>query len=280
MRALFGKHLKLQPLAKISSWRKVAVGGWDRPGDPTVYAFLDVEADPALKYITRCSEISGERVTLSHFAGRVVAEAFARHPEINCIVRWGALYAREDVSVFFQVATDKRGEDLSGIVIHEADRKQVSEIAREMNQKVRAIRRNQDPSYSRLKFLFGLLPGWAVRLAIKFSSFCLYRLNLWSPLFGTPKNSFGSVMITNIGSLGMTRGLAPLVPYSHVPMLFALGSIEKVPAVREGAIVAVSQITIGVTFDHRLIDGVVGAKMANVIREGFAKPESVLGMPN
>lgn len=273
------KHLNLRPVQKISSWRKVAIGGWARPGDPTVYAFLDVDAGPALEYIQRCGEVSGERVTLSHFTGRVIAEAFARHPEINCIVRWGRLYAREDVSIFFQVATDQRGEDLSGIVIREADKKSVSEIAREMNQKVQGVRTNNDASYARLKFLFGSLPGWAVRLVVNWSSFLLYGLNLWSPLLGTPKNSFGSVMITNIGSLGMTRGLAPLVPYSHVPMLFALGAVEDVPAVRGGKIDIVSQITIGVTFDHRLIDGVVGAKLARVVREAFASPEVVFGKP-
>ena len=261
----------------MSSWRKVAVSGWASPGDPTVYAFFDVDADGALDYVARCSKLSGERTTLTHFAGRVVAEAFKRHPEINCIARWGKLYVREDVSVFFQVATDIRGEDLSGVVIHRADEKSVSELATEMNLKVAAVRANEDKSYVRLKNLFSTLPAWAVKPVLNFSSFFLYALNIWSPLFGTPKNSFGSVMITNIGSLGMTRGLAPLVPYSHVPMLIALGAVEEVPVVRDGKIVAVRRITIGATFDHRMIDGVVGAKMAETIKKAFADPAGMLG---
>ncbi len=277
MSALFEKHLATKPLANMSSWRKVAVGGWDPPVDPSVYAFLDVDADPALAYIERCAKSSGERVTLTHFAGRVVAEAFKRHLEINCVVRGSRLYVREDVSVFFQVATDAKGEDLSGIVIHRADQKSVTEIAAEMNLKVAAVRSNQDQSYARFKKLFDTLPSWAVRHAINFSSFFMYRLNIWSPLFGTPKNSFGSVMITNIGSLGMSRGLAPLVPYSHVPMVIALGAVEEVAAVREGRVVPVRQITLGVTFDHRLIDGVVSAKMADIIKKAFANPEEIFG---
>ena len=277
MSALFEKHLATKPLANMSSWRKVALGGWAPPADPSVYAFLDVDADPALAYIERCAKNSGERVTLTHFAGRVVAEAFKRHPEINCVVRGSRLYVREDVSVFFQVATDAKGEDLSGIVIHRADQKSVAEIAAEMNLKVAAVRSNQDQSYARFKKLFDTLPSWAVRHAINFSSFFMYRLNIWSPLFGTPKNSFGSVMITNIGSLGMSRGLAPLVPYSHVPMVIALGAVEEVAAVREGRVVPVRQITLGVTFDHRLIDGVVSAKMANIIKKAFANPEEIFG---
>ena len=277
MSALFEKHLATKPLANMSSWRKVALGGWAPPADPSVYAFLEVDADPALAYIERCAKNSGERVTLTHFAGRVVAEAFKRHPEINCVVRGSRLYVREDVSVFFQVATDAKGEDLSGIVIHRADQKSVAEIAAEMNLKVAAVRSNQDQSYARFKKLFDTLPSWAVRHAINFSSFFMYRLNIWSPLFGTPKNSFGSVMITNIGSLGMSRGLAPLVPYSHVPMVIALGAVEEVAAVREGRVVPVRQITLGVTFDHRLIDGVVSAKMANIIKKAFANPEEIFG---
>lgn len=264
-------------MKNMSSWRRVAVSGWASPGDPSVYAFLDVDADAAIEYVARCRKVSGERVTLTHFIGRAVAEAFKRHPEINCIARWGRLYVREDISVFFQVATDDRGEDLSGVVIHRADEKSVSELAAEMTLKVAAVRANEDKSYTRLKKLFSALPSWAVKPVIDFSSFFLYRLNIWSPLFGTPKNSFGSVMITNIGSLGMSRGLAPLVPYSHVPMLIALGAVEEVPVVRDGRIIALRQITIGATFDHRMIDGVVGAKMAETIKKAFADPEGVLG---
>jgi pyruvate/2-oxoglutarate dehydrogenase complex dihydrolipoamide acyltransferase (E2) component len=270
------RHLRLKPLEKVSSWRKIAVGGWGNPGDPSVYAFLDVEADAALAFIEKSARQTGERVTLTHFAGRVIAEAFRRHPEINCIVRLGRLYRREDVSVFFQVATDSRGEDLTGVVIHRADEKSVSEIAAEMNLKVAAIRSNSDRSFARLKALFGALPNWAVKLVIDFSSFLMFRLNLWSPVFGTPKNAFGSVMVTNIGSLGMTRGLAPLVPYSHVPMVVALGAVEEVPVAHDGKIKVARRITLGVTFDHRLIDGVVGAKMAATIRSGFSDPEQFL----
>ncbi|MEY4631872.1 MAG: hypothetical protein RIQ81_1992 [Pseudomonadota bacterium] len=268
------RHLGLKPLNRVSSWRKIAVSGWASPGDPSVYAFLDVDAEAALNFISERTASSGERVTLTHFTGRVIAEVFKLHPEINCIVRWGRLYQREDVSVFFQVATDSRGEDLSGVVIHRADTKTVTEIAAEMNLKVAAIRANEDKSFARLKSLFGALPHWAVKAVIDFSSFFMFRLNLWSPLLGTPKNSFGSVMITNIGSLGMTRGLAPLVPYSHVPMVIALGAVEEVPVVRDGKVLAARKITLGVTFDHRLIDGVVGAKMAATIRKCFEDPGS------
>jgi pyruvate/2-oxoglutarate dehydrogenase complex dihydrolipoamide acyltransferase (E2) component len=269
------RHLGLTRLEKISSWRKIAIGGWGSPGDPSVYAFLDVEADAALRFLDEYAKRSGQKVTLTHFTGRVIAEAFKRHPEINCIVRWGRLYQREDVSVFFQVATDSRGEDLSGVVIHRADTKSIGEIADEVNSKVAAIRANVDRSFSRLKTLFGVLPHWAVKAVIHLSSWFMYRMNLWSPVFGMPKNAFGSVMISNIGSLGMTRGLAPLVPYSHVPMVVTLGSVEEVPVIHKGRVIVARRITLGVTFDHRLIDGVVGAKIAATIKAGFSNPDSI-----
>jgi pyruvate/2-oxoglutarate dehydrogenase complex dihydrolipoamide acyltransferase (E2) component len=274
---LISKNVQLGVPHRLSPWRKVAMGTWKTVGDPSVYGILEVDAEPALAYLEKKSMESGEKLTLTHFIGATIGKTFALHPSLNCVLRWGRLYPRKSVDVFFQVASDTKGDDLSGTVIRNADKKSVVDIAREMNNKVKVIKTGVDKDYARMKGLMGILPGVVVGWVINFTGWILYGLNLWSPLFGAPKDSFGSIMITNIGSLGMDLAFAPLVPYSRVPVLIAMGKATEVPVVRHGKLAVGKRVKLCVTFDHRLIDGMHGSKMARAVERIFANPESELG---
>ena len=64
------------------------------------------------------------------------------------------------------------------------------------------------------------------------------ELNLDLRWAGIPSDPFGSVMITNVGSLGLDTAYVPLVPYSHVPILLALGAVKDSAVVEDGKVVA------------------------------------------
>lgn len=274
---LIEKNVKLGPPLRLSAWRKVAMGTWKTAGDPSVYGTLELPAEPALEYIQSLEKKTGMRITLSHFAGRAMAETLKRHPEINCVMRCGKLYPRQNVDVFFQVATDKKGDDLSGMVIRNADHKSIPDISREMDDTVKIIRSKGDPSYKKMKNVFSMLPGWMAGPILTFSGWFMYSMNLWSPLFGAPKDSFGSVMVTNIGSLGLDSAYAPLVPYSRIPLLIAVGTVVDRAVVRNGAVVAGKTIKLCATFDHRIIDGVQASHMSRTLTLIFNDPVKELG---
>lgn len=274
---LFSRNVDLGKPLRLSSWRKVAIGTWKTAGDPSVYGMLDLDAAPALAYIEKLRRETSQRVTLSHFVGRAIAETFKRHPQINCVLRFGRLYPRKSVDVFFQVATDMQGEDLSGMTVRQADTKSIPDIAREMEERVRKIKERKDHSFSRMKATMGLLPGWLAGFVLDASGFLLYALNIWTPLLGAPRDPFGSVMITNIGSLGLDTAFAPLVPYSRVPILIAVGAVKDAAVARDGKIAVAQQLRLCVTFDHRIIDGVQASHMVKTVTRIFADPEKELG---
>jgi len=197
----------------------------------------------------------------------------ARHPEVNCVLRWGNLYPRKNVDVFFQVASDMHGNDLSGLTIRNADKKTMTAIAQEMQERIELIRKKGDPDFKKMKKTIGGIPGWLSSTVINFSGFLMYGLNLWTPLLGTPQDPFGSIMVTNIGSLGLDMAFAPLVPYSRVPLLMAIGAVNETPVVRDGQIVIRPMVKLCATFDHRLIDGMHAAHMNRTIKKLFENPE-------
>ena len=95
---------------------------------------------------------------------------------------------------------------------------------------------------------------------------------------GLPRDPFGSAMVTNIGSLGLEEAYVPLVPYSRVPLLLAMGEVRKVFVVGDDdQPVVQQQMRVFATFDHRILDGAHAARMSRKLRAVFADPEAHLG---
>ncbi|MBU6280766.1 2-oxo acid dehydrogenase subunit E2, partial [bacterium] len=100
-------------------------------------------------------------------------------------------------------------------------------------------------------------------------SWLLYERGLDLSRFGVAFDQFGSAMVTSIGSIdaGLGMALAPIVPFSHVPIIVLVNALQRRPVVVGEEIAIRPMITLGCTFDHRFIDGVVGARIARVLRD-------------
>ena len=264
------RNVRFSKKLKMSSWRKAAIGTWQVTGDSQIYSMMCVNAEPALEYLKQ-----NPGVSLTHLVGSAIAKVIENYPQINSIERFGRLYQRENIDLFFQVATDSKGQDLSGYTVRNADKKSPHEIAVEMRECVSRMKQGDDREYKKVKSTLGRIPGILMRPIITFLGFFLYKLNLWTPLLGSPRDSFGTMMITNIGSLGMQRGWAPLVPYSHVPVILTLGKVYDRPVAKDGEVVIQKTIDCCFTTDHRIIDGLVGSKMEKEFLHIITHPESL-----
>ncbi|MBI3542467.1 MAG: 2-oxo acid dehydrogenase subunit E2 [Deltaproteobacteria bacterium] len=253
---------------KLSSWRKIALGSWHSPGDPSVYGTVEFNASKLVERQKRWAEQKNAKApTVTAITTRATALMLVRHPQINGLIRWGRIYNRKDVAIFLQTAVDEAGKDLSGFVIYEAEKKSLEQVMGEIASKAKAIREDRDPNFKKAKSTFGSIPAFAMRCVLNTMSFLLYTLNLDLSWAGLPKDPFGSVMITSIGSLGMDEAYGPLVGYSRVPLLMAVGAVRERAVVLDGKLAIAPTFKICVTFDHRFIDGVLGAKMVKTFRQ-------------
>ncbi len=268
-------HLKLQKKKKLSAFRRIAIGTWRTVGDPSVYGSLKLKMDRALEYIEKFREKKGKRLTVTHLIGKAAARVLEEMPDANAILRFNTIYLREEIGVFYQVAMrdPETGElDLSGTVIHRANEKSLEEIIDEMEEKVKKIRAGKDKNLEGTRSSFKKIPSLLLNLAIDFISFLSYTLNLDLRWLGLPKDPFGSIMITNIGSLGLEEAYVPLVPYSRVPILLAVGEVRDEPVVEDGQIKIAKMMKICATFDHRILDGSHAAKMSKLLKEQIENP--------
>lgn len=272
-------NLDLQAPQEVSTFRKIALGTWQTAYDPSVYGTMEVPMDAAMDYLARYRERTGRRLTVTHMAGKALAAALRRMPAANAVLRFNRPYQRKSVGIFFQVALaeDEGDIDLSGLVIHDLDRLSLSEIIDAFEAQVEKVRTRSDPVLEKTRSSFKHIPFMLMNAVMKLISFLCFTLNLDLRWAGLPKDPFGSVMLTNIGSLGLDQAYAPLVPYAKVPMVLALGAVREVPVVRDGAIVVAKQLSLSATFDHRLLDGVHAAIMAREVRKWFGDPDQYFG---
>jgi len=275
-------NIVLRPKTDLSSFRKIAIGTWRTAKDPSVYGALELEMDATLAYIEAFRERTGKRLTLTHLMAKAVALALAEMPDANAVLRFGRIWLREDVDVFFQVVMEdpQTGQiDLSGLTIRQADRKPLPDIVDEFVRVADRVRAGKDRDKEQTRQTFKRLPGFVTGWLLDTISFLTYTLNLDLSWAGLPRDPFGSVMVTNIGSLGLEEAYVPLVPYSKVPLLVAMGAVKKVPVVDDDTdeIRVARVMRLFATFDHRLLDGAHAAKMSKVLRAVFADPETHFG---
>jgi 2-oxoisovalerate dehydrogenase E2 component (dihydrolipoyl transacylase) len=86
--------------------------------------------------------------------------------------------------------------------------------------------------------------------------------------------SGGTLSITNVGVFGVDTG-TPILPPGESAIL-ALGAIRETPWVHKGKIKIRQVTTLGLSFDHRIIDGELGSKFLRDVGAFLHDPESTL----
>jgi len=104
------------------------------------------------------------------------------------------------------------------------------------------------------------------------------RASLWQGLVEraragrlTPQEASGGIVaLSNLGTRSVDYG-TPLLPYGHSAIVF-VGAIANRPLVVEGRVEVRPSLHVAVTYDHRVVDGVLGARFTGAINEALLSP--------
>jgi pyruvate/2-oxoglutarate dehydrogenase complex dihydrolipoamide acyltransferase (E2) component len=268
-------HLRLQVKSDVASFRKLSIGTWTTTYDPTVYGTLKVRMDQALQYIERFRQVHNKRLTVTHLVTKACAEALRRCPDANAILRFNKIYLRQHVNISVLVVQTDQGDgkvDLTAAKIDDADQKSLVQIADEMQATVDRVRQRKDAALESGKGTVQRIPFVLMNLFLKLLAFFMYTLNIDLSFLGMPRDAFGSLTVTNVGSLGLDTAYVPLVPYTRVPIFVAPGMVKDEPVVEDGKVVAGKTMNINASFDHRFIDGYHASIMSKTLREAMEHP--------
>jgi hypothetical protein len=171
----------------------------------------------------------------------------------------------------------KQGANLAGVKVGNVDTKSTVAIARELRERAERLRTRGDADTVRASAKLAAIPAPLVGAATRLSAFLSYDLGLNLSRLGIPQDPFGSCMVTNVGVFGITVAWAPLIHMSRVPLVLTLGAVHDAPMAHDGAVVVRKVATVGVAFDHRVMDGYHAGKMARTLMAAMADPEGALG---
>jgi 2-oxoacid dehydrogenases acyltransferase (catalytic domain) len=258
---------------RVRGWRKLAGAAWGRPNDPQFFGDLELDAGALLSYIDEVRRLSGVHLTMTHLIGRAVAHGLVTVPKLRVRLARGREYPRESVDVFFIVSAEG-GQELTGVKIHDADRKSAAEIAAEVTRRCATIATGQDPDLGRSKAMLAALPPRVLRVALHAAAWLTSDLNLDLSRVGMPRQAFGGAMITSVGMWGVGHAYSPLAHYYRVPLLVLVGAVRKVPVAIGDEVVVRPMLTLTATFDHRYVDGFHAAQFAGAVRSYCQAPAS------
>ena len=239
--------------------------------------------DAALAYTDEFRRATGRRLTVTHLAARAVAEALRRAPETNGLLRWNRIYLRKRIGISMPVMMKEKNADgteridLAAINLHDVADKNLIQIADEVSEKVAAVRQRRDPNQERGRRVFAHLPCLLISFLLRLFAIVAFTLNINLSRFGVLRDPFGSVIISNIGSIGLDTAYAPLVPYARVPIVFTLGTVRPRPVVEEGQIVVRQRMKAAMSADHRFMDGFHMAVLFGMLREWLERPYEHFG---
>ena len=252
-------------------WRVTSAAIYTTPTDSRVYGTLDIDVTAAKKFLDAKRE-EGVKLTIVHLATAVMARAIAFDvPEMNCFIRRGAVVGRQHLDVMLPVQV---GGDagVTPAIIRNAHARKVSDIAEEVRRKAARSRGGDEIKTAKNKYMLNRIP-WPLRRPV-------FRLLKWITVdmgveikaLGLSAHSFGSFIISDIGSFGLNTGMTALMPAAKIPCVIVLGKIEEKPVVRKGEIVIRTILPLTGTFDHRIVDGEQIGKLARSIKRNFRKP--------
>ena len=253
-------------------WRQIAAAAYSGPKDCRIFGTIEVDITATMDYITHKRE-SGEKPTLIHFVTAALARCIHEDvPQINCFLQRGKFIRRENVDVFITVAL-QTGEDLTGIIIPHAQHLPIREITSLLRSKVREKRQGHDSGFVSAKHTLSKIPWPFRRMLFLLIRWWVYSLGFRLPFFHIPRDPFGSVILSDIGSHGLNTGMAALFPMGRVPVVITMGKVEKKPVVVDEEVQIRSILPLTATLDHRIVDGAQAGALARGLARRLRYPE-------
>ncbi|MBR06406.1 MAG: dehydrogenase [Rickettsiales bacterium] len=255
-----------------SDWRRVASTIYKKPVDSKLFGQSDLDVTALDEFIS-FKRREGVKITYTHIFTLLLARCLDTvTPEFNTYMRLGKVLPRETIDVMISVL--KADGAMGSVKVGNAHQKSLSDLDQILKTEIGAARKGDDTHHKASKNLLAKLP-WPLRSWF-FSFYKRIVVDWGVSLGGLSANNFGSVILTNIGSIGLDTGYPALMPSSNVALVFVLGGVKKKPVVVNDEIVIRNIMTVSVAIDHRMADASHGGKLLRYLKKAIQRPEEFI----
>ncbi len=253
-----------------TEWRRVASTIYKKPVDSKIYGSVDLDVTELENFIAEKRK-QGIKTTLTYVLTLIVGRALKNEvPELNTYLRRGKIVPRPQIDGMVSVLLE--GGQMGSVKIENINQLTIDSLTNEIKEKIKQSRKGNENSAMQSKGMLASFP-WPFRSWL-FKLYKTVTIN-WGisiPFLGLSTQSFGSFVVSNIGTLGLDSGYGALMPSSNVSIVLILGGVIKKPVVINDQIVPRRILSLSATLDHRVVDGSHGGKLFRYIKHLVKNP--------
>lgn len=261
-----------------TNWRKVASTIYKKPIDSKIFGTVELDVTELEKYVAQKRK-EGVKTTLTYLITLIIGRAIRQSvPQLNTYVKRGKIVQREQVDATVSVLLP--GGQMGSVKVENADQLTTAEISQEIGNNIASSRKGNENDTMQSKSFLAKLP-WPFRNWF-FKIYQTITIHWGISLLGLglDSNSFGSFIVSNIGTVGLDTGYGSLLPSSNISFVFILGTVNKKPVVVDDEIVIRRVMLLSSTLDHRVVDGSHGGSLFRFIKQIAKNPEILDSKPD
>lgn len=254
-----------------TAWRKTASTIYKKPNDSKIFGSVDVDITDLEAYITQKRK-EGLKVTLTHFFLLATARAIKESvPELNTYVKRGNIYSYDQIDTTVSVLLPSG--DMGSVKVHKVDTLTLEESVRILSDLIQNTKKGDENTTMKMKDKLSTFP-WPIRNWIyKIIKTITTDWGISLPIINVDSNSFGSFILSNIGTLGLDNGYPALLPTANISFVLLLGGVSKRPWVVNDEIVVRRVMTLSAALDHRVVDASHAGKLFKYFKKMINNPE-------
>jgi hypothetical protein len=236
------------------------------------YLKFDIDVTDTLAWFKAYEQETGKKMSMVVYYAACAGRVFHEYPKLNRYVSGHRVFQRSDVSI--SVSAKKALKDGAKVVLLKlpikADDSPTTVLER-FTSMLSHGRSGEELHQEKEVGLFLKLPPFMLGLFIKLAMWVDRRH--WLPgIFVDPDPMFTSMVVANLGSIGMGAGYHHLYEWGNCPFFAVMGRATERPVVRDGEVVIRSILELKVSFDERVEDGLKCAIGLKTLKELMEDP--------
>ena len=203
-------------------------------GDATNYFSASVELEAIEKYIKKKREEGLKGFGILHIFIAGYVRCVSQYPGVNRFVSGKRIYARNNIEIVMTVKkrmSTTAGETEFKVVFEPTDT--INTVYERVNEAIEKIKTEEDSSTDKVAAVLIKLPRPLLSAAIRFFDWLDYHG--WLPMSLIGASPFhGSMVITDLGSLGIPPIFHHLYNFGNVPVFIAFRAKRKTVELDKG----------------------------------------------
>ena len=235
----------------------------------SLMAYIMVKRNDACNYMTDSIDIAVierylrekraegmQGLGMLHLMAAAYVRMIAKYPGINRFVSGQRIYARHGVELVMTVKSAmKIDSPESSIKVMLDPSETIREVYNKINHDIEVVKTNTATNTDDVAAIFTKIP----RLFLKFAIFLMNFLDYFGIMPKAVLNAspfHGSVIITDLGSVGLPPVYHHIYNFGNLPVFIALGTKRKAYELqKDGSTVEKKYVDISFVLDERVVDG-------------------------